>query len=138
MLKSSKRPVILLGGGIKVSKSEKKLSNFLKNFYIPVVTTWSGVDLIDHNNNSYIGNVGVYGSRSANFAVQNSDLLLCLGSRLDTRITGGVPKSFARKAKIVSVDIDKNELSKQRGLNLHLKINCFFIDQNIFYLIARR
>ena len=130
LLKKSKRPVLLLGGGIKVSRSANKLSSFLKNFHIPIVTTWSGVDLIDHNNNSYIGNVGVYGSRSANFAVQNSDLLLCLGSRLDTRITGGVPKSFARKAKIVSVDIDKNELSKQRGLNLHLKINC---DLSIFF-----
>jgi|TARA_Y100000294_G_C8566837_1_gene341216 acetolactate synthase-1/2/3 large subunit len=123
LIKKSKRPVILLGGGIKVSKSEKKLDKFLKNFNIPIVTTWSGVDLIDHDNNKYIGNVGVYGNRAANFAVQNSDLLLCLGSRLDTRITGGVPKTFARKSKVISIDIDKNELSKQRGLKLFLKVN---------------
>ena len=88
-----------------------------------MVTTWSGVDLIESNNRKYIGNVGVYGSRAANFTVQNSDLLLCLGSRLDTRITGGVPRTFARKSKVISVDIDKNELSKKRGLNLFLKIN---------------
>ena len=80
------------------------------------MTTWSGVDLIEHNNDKYIGNVGVYGSRAANFTVQNSDLLLCLGSRLDTRITGGVPKTFARKAKVIVIDIDKNELSKQKGI----------------------
>ena len=111
-MKKSSRPVILLGGGIKISQSEKKLSQFIKNLQIPLVTTWSGVDLINYDNKKYIGNVGVYGSRAANSAVQNSDLLLCLGSRLDTRITGGVPKSFARKAKVISVDIDKNELSK--------------------------
>jgi len=123
LLKKSSRPVILLGGGIKYSKSEKKIVNFIKKFNIPIITTWSGVDLIDHDSTKYIGNVGVYGSRAANFAAQNSDLLLCLGSRLDTRITGGVPSSFARKAKIISVDIDKYELSKKRGLNLFLKIN---------------
>ena len=60
------------------------------------------VDLVDYNNECYIGNVGVYGSRAANFTVQNSDLILCLGTRLDTRITGGVPKSFARDAKKIS------------------------------------
>ncbi len=123
LIKKSKRPVILLGGGVKVSKSENKLYKFLKKFNLPVITTWSGVDLIESNNSKYIGNVGVYGSRAANFTVQNSDLLLCLGSRLDTRITGGVPKTFARKSKVIAVDIDKNELSKKRGLNLFLKIN---------------
>ena len=122
LLQKSSRPVLLLGGGIKISKSEKVLDNILNKLSIPIVTTWSGVDLIDHNNQKYIGNVGVYGSRAANFAVQNSDLLLCLGSRLDTRITGGVPSTFARKSKVVVVDIDKNELSKKRGLKIHLKI----------------
>ena len=123
LISFSKRPVLLLGGGIKVSKSEKLLEIFLKKISIPIVTTWSGVDLVDHNNKFYIGNVGVYGSRSANFTVQNSDLLLCLGSRLDTRITGGVPSTFARRSKVIAVDIDKNELSKKRGLKLFLKVN---------------
>ena len=80
------------------------------------------MDLLDHKNNKYVGNIGVYGSRAANFTIQNSDLFLCLGSRLDTRITGGVPKTFARTAKKIVVDIDKNELGKLRGLNIDLKI----------------
>ena len=122
LLTTSKRPVLLIGGGIKISKSLKLLQNFIKKISIPVVTTWSGVDTIDHNNKNYIGNVGVYGSRAANFTVQNSDLLICLGSRLDTRITGGSPKTFGRNAKIIIVDIDKNELSKMRGLRAYLKI----------------
>ena len=127
-LKNSSRPVVLLGGGIKISKTQSKIRTFLNKLNIPVVTTWSGVDLIDHDYINYIGNIGVYGSRAANFAVQNSDFLLTLGSRLDTRITGGAPNTFARNAKVISVDIDKNELSKKRGLNLYLKINSNLVE----------
>jgi acetolactate synthase-1/2/3 large subunit len=123
LIKKASRPVILIGGGTKIARSEKKLDKLLKKLKIPIVTTWSGVGLVDHNNNCYIGSIGVYGSRSANFTVQNSDLLLSLGSRLDTRVTGGVPSSFARNSKVIVVDIDKNELSKERGLKIHLKIN---------------
>jgi len=123
LIKKASRPVILIGGGIKIARSEGKLDKLLKKLKVPIITTWSGVDLVDYNNSDYIGNVGVYGSRSANFTVQNSDLLLCLGSRLDTRITGGVPSTFARSSKVVVVDIDKNELSKERGLKIYLKIN---------------
>ena len=114
-LKKSKKPVIILGGGIKYAKAEKKLKIFLKNFEVPIVTTWSGVDLIDHSDKKYIGNIGVYGSRAANFTIQNSDLFLSLGTRLDTRVTGGVPKNFARKAKKIMVDIDRNELNKKEA-----------------------
>ena len=97
-IKKAQKPVLILGGGIKYAKAEKKLNLFLKKINIPIVTTWSGVDLIDHDEKKYIGNIGVYGSRAANFTVQNSDLILSLGSRLDTRVTGGSPKSFARNA----------------------------------------
>ena len=129
LFKKSNKPVIILGGGIKYGKAEPNLINFLKIFKIPIVTTWSGIDLMDYNNKYYIGNVGVYGSRAANFTVQNSDLILCLGTRLDTRITGGVPKSFARKAKKIVVDIDKFELEKKRGLKIDLKVE---LDIKIF------
>ncbi len=122
-INQSKKPVLILGGGIKYARAEDKLKIFLKKYNIPIVSTWSGVDLIDHSNNNYIGNIGVYGSRAANFTVQNSDLILSLGSRLDTRITGGVPKNFARNARKIVVDIDKNELSKERGLKIDHKIN---------------
>ena len=122
-MKKSERPVVILGGGIRISKTVKDLSFFLKKINIPIVTTWSGVDAISHDRNNYIGNIGVYGSRSANFTIQNSDFVLSLGSRLDTRITGGVPKNFAREATIASVDIDKNELNKNRGLKIKIKIN---------------
>ena len=121
-IKNANKPVIILGGGIKYAKSEAILKKILKKFSLPIVTTWSGVDLIDHSEKKYIGNIGVYGSRAANFTVQNSDLILSLGSRLDTRVTGGVPKNFARKAYKIMVDIDKHELNKKRGLVVDYKI----------------
>jgi len=123
LLDKSKRPILILGGGIRMAKAMNHLENFLKKIDIPIVTTWSGLDTIDYKNKNYIGCIGVYGSRAANFAIQNSDLVLNLGSRLDTRITGGKPETFARLAKIVSVDIDSNELNKKRGLDIYLKIN---------------
>ena len=119
----SKKPVIILGGGIKYAKAQNHLKQFLKKLKIPIVTTWSGVDLIDHSKKNYIGNIGVYGNRAANFTVQNSDFILSLGTRLDTRVTGGVPKNFARDAEKFVIDIDKNELNKKRVLNIHHKIN---------------
>jgi acetolactate synthase-1/2/3 large subunit len=123
LLKKSKRPVIIIGGGIRISKATNELYKFLKNINIPIVTTWTGLDVLDYNHKNYIGTIGVYGSRAANFAVQNADLVLNFGSRLDTRVTGGKPNTFARSAKIISVDIDKHELNKKRGLNVYLKIN---------------
>ena len=123
ILQRSVRPVIIAGGGIRNSQSVDKFNNIIKKLNIPVVTTWSGMDVIDNNNPLYFGNIGVYGSRAANFCVQNADYILSLGSRLDTRITGGNPKTFARNAKLIMVDIDKGELDKKRGLNPYLKIN---------------
>ena len=132
LLMLSKRPIIILGGGIRMSGAIKELYKFLKKIDAPIVTTWSGVDTIDYYQKNYIGCIGVYGSRAANFAVQNSDLVINFGSRLDTRITGGKPETFARSAKIVSIDIDKHELNKKRGLNVHLKVN---VDLKKFFLI---
>jgi acetolactate synthase-1/2/3 large subunit len=123
LLNKSKRPILILGGGVRMSKSINELEKFLKNIDLPIVTTWSGLDTVDYHDKNYVGCIGVYGSRAANFAVQNSDLVLNFGSRLDTRITGGKPETFARSAKVISIDIDKHELNKKRGLNIYLKIN---------------
>ena len=116
LLKSSIRPVIIAGGGIRISNAVKEFNELIKNLKIPVVTAWSGIDSIDYNNKQYIGHIGVYGSRGGNFSVQNADLIISLGSRLDTRVTGGRPETFARNSKLIMVDIDRGELSKRRGL----------------------
>ncbi len=123
LLNQSSRPILIFGGGIRMSNAINEKEKFIKKIDIPIVTTWSGLDTIDFKNKNYIGCIGVYGSRAANFAIQNSDLIINFGSRLDTRITGGKPETFARSAKIISIDIDKQELNKKRGLNNFLKIN---------------
>ncbi|MDC0030897.1 thiamine pyrophosphate-binding protein [Candidatus Pelagibacter sp.] len=123
LLKKSKRPVFILGGGVEISNSRNKLNKLFAKYKVPYLTTWSGKDCCYYGQKNFVGTIGVYGNRAANFAVQNSDFILNIGSRLDTRITGGNPSSFGRKAKIVSVDIDKYELNKKRGLKNYLKLN---------------
>lgn len=123
LLAKSQRPVILAGGGIRLAKAEKEIINLIKATQFPVVTSWSGYDLIPRNHPLYLGAQGVYGERAANFALQNSDVLLSIGSRLDTRQTGGKPDTYARESKVIMVDIDKAELDKRRGLTPFLSIN---------------
>ena len=111
-IKKAKRPVIIAGAGIKLSQAQSELLKLLSILKVPVVSSWSGIDILPYNHPLYIGQIGVYGNRAANFTVQNSDLLLSLGSRLDTRQTGGQPKTFAREATKIVVDISEAELNK--------------------------
>lgn len=112
VLGRSERPVIIAGAGIKLGKAEAEFWELVARLNIPIVSTWSGIDILPYDHPLYVGQFGVYGNRAANFAVQNSDLILSLGSRLDTRQTGGSPKTFAREAFKIIVDIDKSELNK--------------------------
>ncbi len=106
-LLESSRPVILAGSGLKTSGMADMLKDISESLNIPVVTTMLAVDVAPK---SY-GFVGAYGSRTANFIVAKSDLVICLGARLDVRQTGANRKNFAPDAKIVRVDIDRGELS---------------------------
>lgn len=112
-IRFSKRPIIIAGAGIKLGRAESEFLKLIDKLRIPIVSSWSGIDIIPYDHPLYIGQIGVYGSRAANFAIQNSDLLLSLGSRLDTRQTGGQPKTFAREAVKIVVDIDESELNKE-------------------------
>jgi len=111
-IKSSKRPLIVAGSGINISNSRNEFSDFVKNFKIPVVTTHNGFDVISTENPYYIGRIGTLGQRAGNFALQNADLVLFLGTRNNVRQTSYNPQDFARKAKKIVVDIDKAELEK--------------------------
>lgn len=113
LIKSSSRPVVLVGGGVRLSKSENEVFKFIKNTGIPVVTSLMGLDVFPHDDPLFVGMLGTYGNRYANLTVANADLLLVLGSRLDTRQTGTKPKTFAREAKIIHVDIDPHELNNK-------------------------
>jgi acetolactate synthase I/II/III large subunit len=122
LIKNSVRPVVLAGGGIRSAKGSEELLKFVKKTEIPVVVSLMGLDSFPHDNESFTGMIGTYGNRYANLSVANSDLLLILGSRLDTRQTGTLPETFARNAKIVHVDIDPHELNNK--IKAHFSVNC--------------
>lgn len=133
LLKESSKPVILGGHGIKLSKSENEFKTLLHNFKIPVLLTWSAIDLLDHNHPLFFGSPGIYGQRSANFIFQKCDLLIVLGSRLTLPQTGYDFKEVARSAKIVMIDIDPTEFKEFSHLKIHSDCGEFIKRINITY-----
>ena len=122
LLSKSNKPLFLIGGGFK-NIDKKVLSKLSKKISIPFVNTWNGFDVLDYQNKNFIGTVGIYGNRASNYAIQNCDLLIVLGSRLETRVIGRDKKNFAKNAKIVQIDIDNFELKRKRDRKIELKIN---------------
>jgi acetolactate synthase-1/2/3 large subunit len=112
LINNSKRPVILGGMGVKLSRSKNKFQQFINATNIPTLLSWSGIDLLPTQHKSHFGRFGLYGQRCANFVVQNSDLVIVLGSRLALPQVGYDFSQFARNAKIIVIDIDENELYK--------------------------
>ncbi len=108
-LKNSKRPIIIAGNGIHLSDSSESFKRFIEHYQIPVATTFLGVNLLEEDHPLYVGRVGLKGTRAGNFAVANSDLIISLGSSLSIPATGYQYHLFGREAKIIAVDIDKNE-----------------------------
>ncbi len=122
MLYQSKRPVILAGQGIRIAHAAETFLKVLEKTNTPVISTRLGLDLIETSSKLFIGRPGLYGDRPANLAVQNADLIISIGSRLDTGCTGYDQKDWGRNGKKVVVDIDKEELDKP-GVAIDLKIN---------------
>ena len=120
----SERPIVLAGNGIHLSKTKEKFKKFLNRHQLPYVVSFFGSDLGD----DYTGKVGLIGNRAGNFAIQNADLVLCLGSRMCKSITGYKRELFAREAKIVYLDIDESEFidEKKLDIQLHMDLKTFF------------
>ena len=126
-LNKSKKPLILVGGGIRLANMEEKIITFIEKANVPVVTTWGAADIYPSNYDLHIGNIGKSGNQSAVDAIQKCDLLLCLGTRFTPKNIIN-EKHFAENAKIIAVDIDRSEL--EEGLiSIEKKINC---DLNTF------
>ena len=123
LIKNSKRPLIVVGHGINLSNTKKELYKFISKTGIPFSPSWATVDLFTSEDKLNAGTFGVAATRYGNFAIQNADLLISLGCRLNTQITGSNLKSFAPNAKKIVVDIDNNEFKKTNGLKYDLKIN---------------
>ena len=114
-IKVSNRPVVLIGSGIKNSKCIDEFREFVNKYKIPVVYTSSGSSILGSEYKFSIGSVGSQGcSREGAFTVQNSDLLLVLGSRLNSLTIGSDTEKFARNAKKIIIDIDKEEYTKNK------------------------
>ena len=121
-ISESVRPVILAGGGVRLSGAIKELQQFSELYNLPVCLSMNGIDAFPHDHPNFAGFIGVYGSRYGNFSITNSDLLISIGSRLDSRQTGTGYKLFARQAKKITVEIDKEELAG--NIKADLPINC--------------
>lgn len=113
LIKASARPIILAGGGVRLAGAREELLTFARRTGIPVVASLMGLDAFPHDDPLFSGMIGTYGNRYANLSIANSDLVIALGTRLDTRQTGTRPETFARGAKIIHVDIDPFELDNK-------------------------
>ena len=112
LLKVAKRPLILAGHGVRIAGATHEFIKLAERHQIPLITSWNGDDIINSDHDLFIGRPGAFAARGVNFAVQNADLLLSIGSRLPFMITGYNAKDFARNARIIMVDIDQAELDK--------------------------
>lgn len=121
-VKKARRPVVIYGWGIHLAKAESEALKLAYLMGIPVAMTWAARDLMSEEDPLAIGGFGTHGTRFANFAVQNADLIISIGSRLDTKATGSPPSSFAREAKLIMLDIDPAEIRKFGQLKLKIDI----------------
>ena len=120
LLKNAKKPVLYVGGGVGMAKAVSALREFLAQTQIPSVSTLKGLGAIDPNDDVYMGMIGMHGTKAANFAVQESDLLLVCGARFDDRVTGKLD-TFAPHAKVIHCDIDAAEIHKLRRADVALQ-----------------
>lgn len=119
LLQEAKKPLILAGNGIKLAGATELLYELLDMLMIPVETTWKTIDMFDENEEVYVGHPGIMGDRGANFILQEADLLLSIGCRLDTSITAFNDKNFGKNAKKIIIDIDENEI---RRMDIHKEV----------------
>ncbi|MFS2222502.1 acetolactate synthase 2 catalytic subunit [Pantoea sp. B65] len=120
MLAQAKKPVLYVGGGVGIAQAVPALRAFAKETGIPTVATLKGLGAPDANDPCYLGMLGMHGTKAANLAVQECDLLIAVGARFDDRVTGKLD-TFAPHASVIHLDIDPAELHKLRRANVALQ-----------------
>lgn len=123
LLKNAQRPLVMIGNGVRLSNALKQALTLVEKLEVPVMTGFGSVDLISSENQNFAGRAGTIGQRAGNFALQNADVLLVIGSRLNIRMVGYNFKAFARSAYKIMVDIDKEEI-KKKTLSIDMPIVC--------------
>ena len=131
LLEKAKRPLLIVGQGVSLAGARDSFYEFANKARIPVITARLGIDLIESDNDLYVGRPGNYGERAANISIQNADVILSVGCRLATSLVGHDSKQFGKNAYIFVVDIDQKELDKP-GPNVKFKVKAdakTFFDQ---------
>ena len=113
LLSQAQKPIAYIGGGVHMADALPQLHQFLATTQMPSVTTLKAMGSVERQNPNYLGMLGMHGTQAANLAVQQTDLLVCLGARFDDRVTGNL-KKFAPHAKVIHIDIDPAEIDKLR------------------------
>lgn len=127
-IRNAKRPIIIAGNGIR--GAEEQFYKLIEKLNIPVIPTWKAVDLLSNTHPLFAGKCGTLGERSANFAMQTSDLVISLGSKLDFSITGFDRTKWAVNAKKIVVDIDETEIYKlQSKIDISIVADVKFVIQ---------
>ena len=120
MIAKAKRPVIFLGGGAIISEAHKEIKALVDLMDVPVCDSLMGKGAFDGTDKRYMGMIGMHGTKTANFSVTECDLLVVLGARFSDRVTGNT-KSFAKRAKILHIDIDPAEINKNVKVDLSIE-----------------
>lgn len=120
LIAEAKQPMVYVGGGIQLAHATDTLRQFLNHSQIPATSTLKGLGSVDKDYPYYLGMLGMHGTKAANLAVQQSDLLIAIGARFDDRVTGKLD-TFAPNAKVVHIDIDAAEFHKLRRANVALR-----------------
>lgn len=122
IIKKSKRPLVLAGGGINSPEGRIALNAFIQKYKLPIISSLMGKGAFDEKEEQFVGMIGSYGNRCSNISIAHADLLIVIGSRLDTRQTGAKIDSFLTNGNIIHVDIDTDELEYHRLPN-RMKVN---------------
>ena len=117
MIAAAERPIILAGHGVRLAEATAQFRSLYEALGVPVVTTWNAADLIPADHPLSVGKPGVVALRAPNFALQNADLLIAIGARLDNVVTAYNPAKFGRCARKIVVDVDPAELAKFAGMD---------------------
>ncbi|NQY63533.1 MAG: acetolactate synthase 2 catalytic subunit [Alteromonadaceae bacterium] len=126
LFNQAKKPVLYVGGGVGMADAVTELREFISVTGIPSVSTLKGLGAVEPTDKCYLGMLGMHGTKAANLAVQQCDLLIAVGARFDDRVTGKLAE-FAPNAKIIHFDIDQAEINKRRKVDVSilgdLKVN---------------
>lgn len=122
LVQHAKRPLVVLGWGVHLAQAEREALEFVEHLGLPVNPTWAATDIIAENHPLRCGTFGTHGTRFGNFAIQNADLVISIGSRLDTHMIGSPFSNFCRGGQKVMVDIDATEINKFSKFGLHIDV----------------